>query len=236
MEENKPNKGIKSYIYYIVILVVVLIITIVTFSYAYFDAVDKENDSATVNIGGKTACISVTLNGEPVKSLTYNYPITDDFAVGETPNVTPIEVTIKNTCTDGEAIDYSVILTALSNGDNNYISPENIKIKVSKENSSENNDFINTQLLNGVSKLNENSTTKNLLEKKLNEFDGGTYETYTKNFYVIDTGKIEANATITYKTYLWISYEATTDIQAKKFDSIVSVVVNNPEDNLKATN
>lgn len=234
MEENKPNKGIKSYIYYIVILVVVLIITIVTFSYAYFDAVDKENDSATVNIGGKTACISVTLSGEPVTSLTYNYPISDTFAL-ENGHVTPIDVTITNTCTDGDSIDYSVILTALSNGDS-YISADKIKVKVSKStNSNGETEVVSTQLLNSLNKLNEETTTYTLLKKKLDELESKKYAEYQKGSYIVDTGKISHGDTIVYKTYLWIDYKADTTIETKQFNSIIGVVINNPEESVKKT-
>ncbi len=231
MEENKPNKGIKSYIYYVAIIVVVLIITIVTFSYAYFDAVDKNNNNATVNIGGKTACIDVEVSGNTINNLTYNYPITDDFAL-QNNHVTPIEVTVTNTCTEGDAIDYSIILTALSTG-TNYIPDSKIKVKVDKViGSTSPENVISTKMLNTMTSL-PNGTTKTLLEQKINDLENKKYSSYTKSSYVIEAGKVENGKPVKYKTYLWIDSTAETSIENQKFESIVGVVINNPETNVK---
>ena len=169
-------------------------------SYAYFDAVDKEQNNVNVIVQGKTACIDVTLKGEEINTLTYNYPIEDNFA---TKNIKPIRLTIKNNCNDKEEIDYSLIITSLKENDK-YIPTNSIKIKVNKNS----DELIKPSKLSRVKELQE-STTKTLLENKLKE----EYSSYTKESRVIEKGTIGQSQEITYETYLWIDYNAGNETQ-----------------------
>ncbi len=232
-EENKEGK-VKSYIYYIIILVAVLIISAVSVTYAYVSLLNNEDNEANTSITGKTDCIDIQLDSNgSATGLTYNYPITDDFATtGE--NVKPITITLTNKCTEimsSDGIDYTVALTTLSKTDANYIPDTDIKIKATS--TSGTSDVISTSLLSNVTKISNGKSTYNLLNEKFTDTSSVTNGYTVNNHYVIGTGKLASSASVTYKVYLWIDYnEGSEDdkaTQGENFASVLSAVINNPE-------
>ncbi len=239
----EDKKNIKTSIYYVIILVLVLLISAVTVSYAFINVVSESDNSANTTVSGKTECIDITLENadkDTTYSLTYNYPITDTFATTNS-NVKPIKVTVTNNCTTAQnsnPIDYTVVLTTLADkaSSDTYIPASKIKVKVVKQ-SSNGTPLIDTSLLNAVNTLTEGSTTKNILETKLSQEKTKEPSKFTESYYehyVLDKSTIASNTSITYETYLWIDYNAGTDIEGKNFKTIISVVVNNPEAGLTA--
>lgn len=232
MEEKK---NIKVSIYYVVILVAVLLISAVTVSYAYINAVSSTANSANTTVSGKTECVNISLADlDATYSLTYNYPITDDFALTNS-NVKPIRVKITNNCTaaqNASAIDYTIVLTTLADvqNSNNYIPASKIKTKVDKQiNTNAKTVLIATNLLNKINTLPGTSTTKSLLDNKITEKK--LTEKYYEH-YVLEKGTIANQTSITYETYLWIDYTEggqNESTQGKTFKTIISVIVNNPE-------
>ncbi len=236
MKEDNKKGNVKSYIYYIIILVVVLIISTVSVAYAYVSLLNNEEKEANASITGKTDCINIQL--EPagsVPGLTYNYPITDDFATtGD--KVKPVTITLKNICTEaGKSVDYTVALSTLSSTAtaSTTIPDSSIKIKAVK-NTGTDTTIINSQILsgNGVKKITNAKTTYNLLNDKLNADNNA--KAYTiRNHYVIESGKLASNSSVTYKVYLWIDYDEGNEdnnaTQGKNFASVLSAVINNPE-------
>ncbi len=214
------------------VILITLLIGSLGISYAYFNAVDSNKTTANVILKGKTGCIDVSLTENKVE-LQYNYPITDEYAMD---NVNPITITIKNNCSNDD-VDYSLVITTLSNyededEENLNIPASKIKTKIDKNNET----LIETNFLNEINKLKDNTTTKKLIDNKLNSMDETKDYNY-KNTYVIDKEKITKDSTITYEIYMWIDYNEggeNNSTKGKTFENIISVVVNNPEDSVKA--
>ncbi len=214
------------------VILVTLLIGSLGISYAYFNAVDSNKRTANVILKGKTGCIDVSLTENEVE-LQYNYPITDEYAID---NVKPITITIKNNCSTDD-VDYSLVITTLSNYEdedenNPNIPASKIKTKIDKNNET----LIETNFLNEINKLKDNTTTKTLIDNKLNNMNETKGYSH-KNTYVIDKEKITKNDTITYEIYMWIDYNEggiNNSTKGKTFKNIISVVVNNPEDSVKA--
>ena len=193
-------------------------------SYAYINVLGSGN-SVTTLIGGKTACMEVTITDEGEVGLTYNYPIEDNFAKE---NIKPIKVTLRNTCE--EEIDYSLIITALRNSSSEYIGTNLIKGKIDKKvNNGTKEEIISSVNISSIKELKE-SETKTLLEKELNK----KYSGYEKESRVIEKSKIGGKTTIEYEEYIWIDYSAGNETQGKDFKSILSIVVNNPEETVES--
>lgn len=230
MKEEKVKKN-KSYMFYLIIMISVLIISGLTVSYAYYNVINANANKTSSTVTGKTECVSITLSDNGAVGLTYNYPISDTYAVD---HVTPVKVTIKNTCPAGQSdIDYSVLLTSLSDSatSSTYIGDANIKTKINKTVGSNAATTIKSPgLLTSLTALGSTKTTYTLLMQKLNANTSTNATAFpNKKPYVVDSGKISSNQTIVYDTYLWINYDAANTTQNKQFKSIMSVVVNNPE-------
>ena len=207
---------------YVIALLVVLLLSGIGITYAYISAIDQSKKSAVAVVGGKTACIDVsleTLNESELNGLAYNYPITDEYAKE---NIIPTKLKISNKCSE-EELDYTLILTSLKDSDK-YIPSSLIKIKLDKEES----ELIEPVKLSKIKDLGE-GTTKTILETELNK----TYSQYTKESKVLDKDKIEPSSSITYETYLWIDYEADNSIAGYDYKDILSIVINNPEESVE---
>ncbi len=227
MNEENRKKGFKRYGIYILALVVVLIVSLLAVSYSYLSFLDTSTSTSSTLIG-TTECLDVTPSYEGVATLTNKYPLTDDAAVAG--KVTPITLTIKNNCTGGNPIPYSVIFTSLDNG-SKYIGDGNVKIKITKTIGDTTTNPKDTGLLNTMTKLASSKTTYGLLDSRLKADTKLTSYT-TKTPYVVEgSQEIKPNETIIYKIYLWVNDPGSEDntTQDKNFASVTSIVVNNPE-------
>ena len=229
-EENKKGK-VKSYIYYIIVLVAVLVISTISVAYAYISALNNNAKTANTAVTGKTDCIDIQLDANgSATGLTYNYPITDTFAL-QSNHVQPVTIKLTNKCSTGQgAIDYTVALSALSNTSATYIPDTKIKIKAVKNTGTDTNVF-DTKLLSAVTKIGSTKTTYNLLNSTLSANEKTKGYT-TKTHYLIEKSTLASGASITYKVYLWIDYaegSSNNSTKGQSFASILSAVVNNPE-------
>ena len=224
---------------YVITLLVVLLLSGIGIAYAYISALDQSKKSAVAVVGGKTACIDVSLdavNENKLDTLTYNYPITDAYASS---NVKPVEITVTNKCTD-DAVDYALALTTLSSTDDNYITNDKIRFSIKKQIGSESEkEFKKSNYLSNMVVL-DSGVTYNLLNTNLSQ------NTLTKDFTnkvtnILDKQVVEPNSEIKYKVYMWIdyyegdqnvyygevhnpSYDNTT--KGKTYNGIFSLVVN----------
>lgn len=226
MAEEVKRNGNKSYIFYVVVLITVLMILGITVSYAFINVMDSTHTSTTTTVGGKTECININLSETAVTSLQYNYPISDTFAAS---NITPVKIVLNNTCSGQNPINYSLIMTNLTNSSATYIPASKIKIRVTKSGATA--DLIGAKLLNGLTTLKSTTTTYTYLMDKLNA-TGSVTAGYTKTPYVIESSTLASGASVTYSAYLWIDHgEGGTNNSTSNqtFKSIFSIVVNNPE-------
>ena len=259
MEQDFESKSdIRSYLFYVIIFVAILIVGAITGTYAYFKVAVDDSMSSPVNIIGRTDCINVTFDdgGTQRKFLTLDvdYPVSDEWALGtngdgeKKPNITPVKITVKNNCTNSQAdLNYTLAITTL--GNSNSISDDKIRthIKKSVGESSTTTVLKNTDYLNKLTKIEENSSNYKLITEDLQKKEEIEYTNYpTVTSYQIDIGKVKSNSSNTYEIYLWIDYyegdsaayqnngathnssdnQYDNSTKNKNFNSIITLLVN----------
>ncbi len=262
MEQDFESKSdIRSYLFYVIIFVAILIVGAITGTYAYFKVAVDDSMSSPVNIIGRTDCINVTFeDGEPKRkflTLDVDYPVSDAWALGtgseQKPNITPVKITVKNNCTNEQAdLNYTLAITTL--GNSNSITDDKIRthIKKSVGESSTATVLKQTDYLNTLTKIEDNSSNHKLITDDLKAKTDLQYTNYsTVTSYQIDIGKVKSNSSNTYEIYLWIDYyegnsaayknnvasnESPSDAgdedqynnstENKKFNSILTLLVN----------
>ena len=219
-EETKNKESKKLNKYYILIFALILVIGILTATYAFFQ-IDTNNSESKTNITAETDCFEITfedLSEDELIKLNVNYPITDDYALGQTDstyNLKPVVVKVSNKCTKTQDnLNYKLAITTLAKEsideqDKGYITDNKIRYNVKKalnkntEGDSEslrNPDYLSSLSLvedaNIISILNEEITNKGINLKNYN----------TVNTYIIDSGSLASNTYSTYYLRLWIDY------------------------------
>ncbi len=193
-------------------------------SYALWK-VEFEQDSENVI---KTGCFDVTLeDAADSKSINLEkaYPISDEQGLAST----PYKFTVKNNCTiDAEYTLYLNVLKVDANSETDVnskiagqIPDENIMYTLKKE--SETNSTAN--------KI--NTLTENKNETASFDLDG---KTLSKS-YILDGSSsklsLKANSSVSYELRLWISKDATTSINYKRFEAQIATIawaVNTPSE------
>ncbi len=219
-EETKNKNSKKVNKYYILVFILILVIGIITATYAFFQ-IDTDNSSSNTTITANADCFNITfedLSEEELINLDINYPITDEYALGQTDsiyNLKPVVVKISNKCTQiQDNLNYKLAITTLAKDpvdeeDKGYIPDNKVRYNVKKvinkdtEEDSEslrNPDYLSSLSLvedaNIISILNEEITKK---EININEYD-------TVNTYIIDSDSLASNTYSTYYLRLWIDY------------------------------
>ncbi len=212
-KELEEKKTFRVAFAYALVFVLVLIVFGVTGTYAYYN-VTISGTSGTTSISANTPCFNVALSQTSALSLgQYNYPITDTFAKTNG-KLTPTKVTIRNSCTSGGNIAYSLYLTSTGT-----IPTNKLKVRVLKANtelSGWNSVMLNTK----GTVTNVPAALKTAVKNKNNGLENGEYR-------LIETSNIAQNTTVEYSVYLWIDYNATAnDVAGKTFSSLVSAVIN----------
>ena len=261
-EDLKAEKhSMRMYFMYAFVFTMVLIVFGVTGTYAYYVMQISSESSSTTAITATAECFNVTLSdtdgavssgSSSTLSLgNYNYPITDDFAVGndngQNGNLTPMTVTVTNNCATGTTnVPYKLILSTFKNGDNNTISDDKMKIKVTKQGNDGQEQVLDNENKKKISGLTEFAQEKNgninfkeQLTAEINKKIGSNGLTLNKS-YVIDDGTVGPGKTNTYKIYVWVDYyegcEANVvdsagsncngSTQGKDFKALVSTIIN----------
>ena len=137
-------------------------------------------------------------------SLQNTYPITDDN--GE--KLKPYTVTITNTCSIDA--DYKLIISELNGNtlDKNYI-----RYKLSNSEGT----YWGPSAFENLSPYAMESSTKSSIESKPNG------AATIKNSYLLASGILKPNDTITYEFRMWVQESATNTIQDKEFNALVSM-------------
>ena len=263
-EDLKAEKhSMRIYFMYAFVFTMVLIVFGVTGTYAYYVMQISSESSSTTAITATAECFDVILSdtdgavsSDEHSTLSlgqYNYPITDEFAVGNgtgtQANITPMTVTVTNNCTTGTTnVPYKLILSTFKNGDNNTISDDKMKIKITKQ-----EDGGSESALSGKDKIKVNAigeftqseggniNLKEQLEQAINTKSNNAGLTLNKS-YLIDTGTVGPGKTNTYKIYVWVDYYEGCDpntataadtssgcngsTAGKSFKALVSAIIN----------
>ena len=265
LEDLKAEKhSMRMYFMYAFVFTMVLIVFGVTGTYAYYVMQISSESSSTTAITATAECFNVTLSdtdgavsssSSSTLSLgNYNYPITDDFAVGndngQNGNLTPMTVTVKNNCATGTTnVPYKLILSTFNsntNGDSKTIEDSKMKIKITKQENGGQEQVVNNENKKKVSELTEftqekngNINLKEQLEEAIRSKSSSSNLTLNKS-YVIDDGTVGPSKTNTYKIYVWVDYyegcEANVvdsagsncngSTQGKDFKALVSAIIN----------
>ncbi len=263
LEDLKAEKhSMRMYFMYAFVFTMVLIVFGVTGTYAYYVMQISSESSSTTAITATAECFDVTLSdtdgavsSDEHSTLSlgdYNYPITDEFAVGngneKQANITPMIVKVKNNCTTGTTnVPYKLILSTFKNGDNNTISDDKMKIKITKQEDSGSESALSGKdkiKVNAIGEFTQseggNINLKGQLEQAINTKSNSDGLTLNKS-YLIDDSTVGPNKTNTYKIYVWVDYyegcdsnTSTTDTNAscnnstagKSFKALVSAIIN----------
>ena len=265
-EDLKAEKhSMRIYFMYAFVFTMVLIVFGVTGTYAYYVMQISSESSSTTAITATAECFDVTLSdtdgavsSDEHSTLSlgdYNYPITDEFAVGngneKQANITPMTVTVKNNCTTGTTnVPYKLILSTFkssTDGDSNtMIDDSKMKVKITKKEDSGTETTLSNEDKKKISELTEltqegngNINLKEQLEEAIRSKSSSSNLTLNKS-YVIDNGTVGPGKTNTYKIYVWVDYYegCTADevnsngsncngsTAGKSFKALVSAIIN----------
>ncbi len=203
MTKNNHQKKV----FIVTLLFALILISLSVFvSFAYM-AVSTTGFATNPTVKNTTACLDVNYSESGTINLNYQYPISDAYALA---NVVPVTITVTNTCTSGDAINYVLAFTSLSknhvNASDPYYIPDNkmrIQVKRSLNGASqtvlESADYLSTLLT--VSGTNTINYINNALSQR-SDTSGFTNKTH----YLVDSNTIGYGMTNTYYLYLWIDY------------------------------
>ncbi len=210
-EPKKLNK------YYILVLVLILIIGIISATYAFFQ-IDTDNSTASTTITANADCFNITfedISEDVLIKLNVNYPITDEYALGQTnnqDNLKPVVVRVSNKCTQiQDNLNYKLAITTLAKHpideqDKGYIPDNKVRYNVKKSlNTNKESDLRETAYLNSLT-LVEDDNIISLLEEEITKKEINIKEYNTVNTYIIDSDSLASNTYSTYYIKLWIDY------------------------------
>ncbi len=212
MEENKKKKSKLRIATLILLGFLIISLIFLSAGFAFFQVENTDGESVThgtINLD----CLQIEYTEEGTLSPDYAYPIKDEYALE---HITPIKVKITNTCEANlEDINYSLVLTTLTNSDNNITSDKmrvnskrSLNLVPASEPSSYDN-FLKPSYLSSLSEL-TNEYSKEALESDIlnREKDGAkVFEGYTVvDSRVIDENFIKSNSESVYEIQLWIDY------------------------------
>lgn len=222
-KELEEKKAFRVAFAYALVFALVLIVFGVTGTYAYYN-VTISGTSGTTSISANTPCFNVTLSDTGAYNLKYNYPITDTFATSGS-NITPLTVTVKNSCSSGNAIPYKLYLTTLPVANTN-IPNSAMKINVKKG---------TTQVIptKKISELTTETANVDTIKKAIQAKGTSAAGLVNGLYYSITSGSVSPSGTDTYSFIMWIDYNeggtGTTNNNStagKKFSAIVSAIIN----------
>ena len=247
-EEIKKDRK-KLSIYYVLVLLTILLVGIISATYAYFQ-IKSNKDTATSTITGTTDCFNITFEDKSDSNtinLDKNYPITDEYALGQTNsvyNLKPVVIKVTNHCTQvQDKLNYKLVITTLAK-DTGYITNDKIRYDVKKALNKEGEEGTNLKgpdYLNTLSSFND-ASTMSILEKDMTNKDINLNDYTVKTTYIVDSDSLASNTFNTYYIRLWIDYyegdkDAYTDsskhtegniydnsTQDKKFTSVISLI------------
>lgn len=203
-ENNKKNGVNKTYIAFAIIFVLALALLGIASSYAYYK-LNVESSNSKTNVVVETDCIDISFEDQTDSEtgLTYNYPITDTFALSDE-GVKPITLKVKNKCTNNTGkVPYVLTLASIQNGEST-LEDSKVRYHVKKQKTGEiETELISANYLSTATKLTEGTQAYTLLKGELannNRLVGNTTP------YIIDTGELDNEDEITYKIYLWVDY------------------------------
>ena len=213
------GKKVKIVIINQAIIILLLLVAIVGFSYAYFGADVNLSNTVLPNAKADVSCLHIEITNESELSFTSSVPISDENAFS---TVTPVIYSVTNRCTTETR--YNVALSTFSSNDSSHVNDSQIKIHVTKKvGSAEEDTHILTSYLNDLLQFDTGKSLNYINNKVENDSSLSSYSTVTN--YVIDSLRIQAGETITYKIYKWID-SASDDTDNKYFKSILSLVEN----------
>jgi hypothetical protein len=181
-----------------IIAILILVMLFIGSSYALWKVTKYQNGVNVI----ETGCFSLSFSEQSSSiNLTNAYPISDEKGLKTTPYV----FTLTNTCTvDAE---YDVYLNALK-----VLDTESNSIK------------IDDSLIRYAFGSSTTTTNTLSLAKKNDDTSSFSYEKNIDSSYVLASGTLKQNESIQYSLRLWIGEDATTDINNKKFEGVISTV------------
>ena len=219
-EETKNKNSKKVNKYYILVFILILVIGIITATYAFFQ-IDTDNSSSNTTITANADCFNITfedLSEEELINLDINYPITDEYALGQTDsiyNLKPVVVKISNKCTQiQDNLNYKLAITTLAKDpvdeeDKGYIPDNkvryNVKKVINKDTEEDSESLRNPDYLSSLS-LVEDANIISILNEEITKKEININEYVTVNTYIIDSDSLASNTYSTYYLRLWIDY------------------------------
>jgi hypothetical protein len=184
-----------------IIAILILVMLFIGSSYALWKVTKYQNGVNVV----ETGCFSLAFSEQSSSiNLTNAYPISDEKGLKTTPYV----FTLTNTCT--VEAEYNVYLNALK-----VLDTESKSIKIDDS-------------LIRYSFGSTTTTTDTLSSATLND-DSSSYSNFDykddiASSYILASGTLKQNESIQYSLRLWIGEDATTDINNKIFEGVISTV------------
>ncbi len=222
-KELEEKKTFRVAFAYALVFVLVLIVFGVTGTYAYYNVTTTGSISAT-SVSSSTPCFSVTLSDSGAYSLKYNYPITDTFATNGN-NITPMTITVKNSCTSGDAIPYKLYLTTYpDSGNTSAMDNARVKMQVTRSLAG-----ATAAAISGFDKVTVKSKTAEttVTDALKNSVGAKASDLKTGKYILIDSNTVAANKSNTYNFKFWIDYGTTSETQIKgTFKAVASAVIN----------